>query len=216
MKLSIIIIIVIDPLFFIIDQQSCYTPYTPINPDSDGSFTDTSGSGVQLLFPDSVFTCSGYITGINISVKAASHTLGRSLVLQLWEQVNAEKSLYRLRFIKRLSSDSDIQMMGVTVEIVSKKFILPVEAGDIVGIFVSQESSSSRPLSPMYSTIANTSNSSTVYIGYTDKLPCTVALCSSKFQLLESVQYNFAINCEFMYCIFQHASACIYFLPLFF
>lgn len=194
--------VVIDPLFFIIDQQSCYTPYTPINPDSDGSFTDTSDSGVQLLFPDTAFTCPGYITGIDITVKAADHTISRRLVLQLWERVNAEKSLYRQRVTKTLVSD--IPMMGVTVEIVSENFILPVQAGDIVGMRVLHELS--RPLSPMYSTVANTSNSSTVYIGYTDTSPCTVALCNSNFQLLESVQYNFAINCEFMYSIL---STCI-------
>ena len=186
----------IDFFFSPKDQQTCFEPLmsTNMTNNDDNNFLNTMQSGVQLLFPDFMFKCNGHVTGIEILVQRANHTLTRSLFFQVWEP---NEHSYRIKTITKILSNTNTTD---TYERVSKSLNISVGPGDIIGMYVAHtvvKAPYERPLTPLYSTVDNNSiNASTVYQANAEFPPCDAFLCSSEFQLLNNIKYKLEVNCK--------------------
>lgn len=183
-------------------QDSCFTlsNFLAINDsvatnDSKFSFPPTNTSHV-LFFPDLVFNCSGYITSVDMVIPLVDHPLRRTLLFQVWTNGTSDGTFYYVKHTVVLGTrrqETDPKPPGVKVQ--SFALSLPVDMGDVVGVYIPEDSNNGvPPLSLAYSS----SNNKTVYRVKIDapNPPCNVAFCNSSFEVKDQ-DYKLYVNCKY-------------------
>lgn len=121
-------------------------------------------------------------------VQPAEHTLTRYLLFQVWTN-GTNETYYSLKHNVRVSTNKQLPN-NAAIEKLSMNISLPVDAGDVVGVYFPR----SLPLALAYSSSRNR----TVYQAKTDTSPpCNVALCSSNFEVSQDQDYKLNVICKY-------------------
>ena len=153
-------------------------------------------AGVQLLFPDLRFNCSGKITNVNCLVKPESNYIsGPYFILQVWKTVEDENSeTYEVRNAVSLGYTNHEGSVEPKVLNLSPGDLF-VQPGDVIGILMPGD-----PLPLLYSSLGSSeSNDSGVRAYYADGRisgVCKASLCSEHLQRMDGIRLQLRVNSE--------------------